>query len=436
MLSKEKGQGGAKPAKAQRDALRKRRDPSRSEALKSSHPASRLDAALAYAAERGWEIFPADSDGKKKSHKAGKNSNGKNWGMTKDPDEIKSDFKKWPRANIGIPTGAVNRIWVLEADTKEGHDVDGIAALRELEAKHGPLPETLMAESPSGSIHYYFKWPTGINVGNSTSKIAPGVDVRGEGGMVIAPPSIRADGAYRWLNEGTPIPDAPPWLIELATKGDAPRAPTVENNEPVPDYLLGIGPVGISTDPSDLYSREADIAKVAAAMAVIPNNDVSQQEYNTIGMACWAATGGSDAGFELFDQWARKSEKKYHGGTVERWRNYTKYPPPRSALARSSIGRTRPTRIGGIEFRRRLRSRHAMNRPPTLDQGLRKNRRRASSRLRRSSGSIQSRYRSGSGSIGHTTSASFFLWCSLAAARVRVPFSSLRRWRWSPASRC
>jgi hypothetical protein len=67
---------------------------------------------------------------------------------------------------------------------------------------------------------------------------------------------------------------------------------------------------------------------------VIPNDaahadkppGVTQQEYNNIGMACWAAFGGSAEGFAAFDAWARKS-KKYHGGTKERWNNYRKYPP-------------------------------------------------------------------------------------------------------------
>ena len=71
-----------------------------------------------------------------------------------------------------------------------------------------------MAESPSGSLHHYFNWPDGIEIKNSASGIAPGIDVRGEGGMVIAPPSVRGDGEYRWLNDN-PIADAPQWLIDL-----------------------------------------------------------------------------------------------------------------------------------------------------------------------------------------------------------------------------
>ena len=73
-----------------------------------------------------------------------------------------------------------------------------------------------MAESPSGSSHLYFSWPTGgVKIINSASTIGPGIDVRGEGGMVIATPSVKKDGSYRWIND-LPVAEAPAWLIEAA----------------------------------------------------------------------------------------------------------------------------------------------------------------------------------------------------------------------------
>jgi putative DNA primase/helicase len=128
-------------------------------------------------------------------------------GATSDAAQIKRDWARWPDANIGIATGPESGFWVVEADTLEGHDVDGVASLKQLEAEHGALPETLTAESPSGSQHRYFKWRAGVTIQNSASKIAPGVDVRGDGGMVIAPPSVKpGKGAYRWLNARTTSP--------------------------------------------------------------------------------------------------------------------------------------------------------------------------------------------------------------------------------------
>jgi hypothetical protein len=137
--------------------------------------------------------------------------------MTRDPDEICRDFTRWPDAGIGIPTGAVNGFVVVETDTVAGgHATDGEPSLRELEAKYGALPETLQVISPSGSIHRYFKHPAGgIKIKCSSSEIGLGIDVKGDGGMVLAPPTVRSGvGEYRWLNNN-PIAPMPDWLIEL-----------------------------------------------------------------------------------------------------------------------------------------------------------------------------------------------------------------------------
>ena len=113
-------------------------------------------AALEYAA-KDWWVFPAPP-GEKKSHKSEKIS-GTKWGMTKDPEEIKKDFRRWRDANVAIVTGAKSGIFVIEADTPKGHGVDGLTSIKNLEAEHGPLPDTLMAISPSGSIHRYYRHP-------------------------------------------------------------------------------------------------------------------------------------------------------------------------------------------------------------------------------------------------------------------------------------
>jgi putative DNA primase/helicase len=261
-----------------------------------------LTAALAYASTRGWHIFSVPP-GTKKSYKSKEHSAGRAWGMTNDAEQIRADWKRWPQANIGLPTGAVNGIFVVETDTLVGHAVDGEAALRELEAAHEALPETLTAESPTGSRHYYFRHPgNGLKVKNSASEIGPGVDVRGEGGMVVAPPSIRADGAYRWLND-LPIADAPGWLIELVKR--KPR----------------------SARRSATTEVEAHPIKIVAALEAIPNPDLGWDAWNAIGMATWRASGGSEAGFSAFDVFSRKSSKYDADTTAERWQHYASSPP-------------------------------------------------------------------------------------------------------------
>ena len=172
--------------------------------------------------------------------------------------------------------------------------------------EHGDLPQTLTAESPSGSLHFYFKWLDDCVITNSTSQVGPGIDVRGEGGMVIAPPSVKPPvGCYSWTSNVEPV-EAPGWLIALVLaagngNGNAER-------EPNPDL-------------------EAPLLMVEAAVNAIPNNDLDWETWNTHGMAIFAASGGSNDGFILFDRFSKKSAKYDDRVTIERWHSYHRSPP-------------------------------------------------------------------------------------------------------------
>ena len=187
------------------------------------------EAALAYAA-RGFEVFAAPP-GTKKSYwsKDAKDSTGLNWGKTSDPEWVAYYWDTKPNANVCIATGVDSGVFVVETDTAAGHGegVDGEGELAKLEAKHGRLPDTLTAISPSESKHRYFGHPgDGIKVFSRSAAFGVrGIDVKGDGGMVVAPPSVKpGKGAYRWLNPDTPIAEAPPWLIELVTAPKAAKA--------------------------------------------------------------------------------------------------------------------------------------------------------------------------------------------------------------------
>jgi putative DNA primase/helicase len=151
----------------------------------------------AYYASHGWHVFPVPA-GTKRSHKSAARSDGRKWGQTIDVAEIRRDFQTWPDANVGVVCGAVSDIFVVETDTAVGHGdgTDGAGELAKLEAQYGELPPTLEAISPSGSVHRYYAHP-GFRIKNSASEIGPGIDVRGDGGMVVAPPSIKpGKGVY------------------------------------------------------------------------------------------------------------------------------------------------------------------------------------------------------------------------------------------------
>jgi hypothetical protein len=221
-----------------------------------------VDHALHYASH-GWHVFPAPI-GTKKSHKSAERSEGRKWGMTIDLVEIKRDFKFWHDANIGIATGAVSGIFVVDVDTKAGHDVDGIASMASLEAEHGEI-RTRRVISPSGSIHYLFKHP-GFPIKNSASEIGPGIDVRGDGGMVLAVPSVvesreatedkpaKVGGVYRWEDEFAPIADCPQWLLDRIAAG--------KETEPEPEPELSITQRALAAvQPRDGFDDIADEAR-------------------------------------------------------------------------------------------------------------------------------------------------------------------------------
>lgn len=123
-----------------------------------------------------------------------------------DPEQIRLWWKKWPDALIGIPTGTKTGIFVLDVDMKNGKDGEG--SLAALEAKYGKLPETKEVRTRSGGRHLYFFHEDGIS--NSVEKIGEGLDIRGEGGCVIVPPSP----GYAVIHDMEPA-KAPEWLINL-----------------------------------------------------------------------------------------------------------------------------------------------------------------------------------------------------------------------------
>ena len=200
-------------------------------------PADNLNAALAIAA-RGIPVGPAHSmsGGRCTCGKADCSSPGKHprtiHGLkdaTRDPNRIAAWWGQWPDANVMAVTGAVAGIWVLDIDPDNG----GAKTLAELEVTHGTLPPTVEVLTGGGGRHLYFRHP-GNTVRNSAGKIGPGVDVRGDGGYVIAPPSNHASGSqYRWHAERVfgqiIIAKAPNWLLGMLIY--PPSTPAIPGNE-------------------------------------------------------------------------------------------------------------------------------------------------------------------------------------------------------------
>ena len=133
---------------------------------------------------------------------------------------IEQRHKLYPQSNWGIVTGEPSGVFVIDIDGPEGTE-----SLKRLETDNGPLPATLRIRTGRGE-HVYFRYP-GHHIPNSVGKVAPHIDVRGDGAFAVCPPSIHESGkAYEFVDAAMPIAEAPHWLLE---------AITTEHLIPVPD---------------------------------------------------------------------------------------------------------------------------------------------------------------------------------------------------------
>jgi len=160
-----------------------------------------LEAALALA-QRRLAIFPCRPRDKRPATANGLND------ATTDQATITRYWRVRPDYNIGIATGALSGIFVIDVDGAE-------AELRKLEVEHGALPPTVEVITARGR-HIYFQMPDGSDIRNSAGKIAPGIDVRANGGYVLAPPSIHPSGRrYAWsVDSANTFAAAPAWLLQ------------------------------------------------------------------------------------------------------------------------------------------------------------------------------------------------------------------------------
>ena len=170
-----------------------------------------LQAALRLA-EKGMALFPCWPNKKNPICKRGLKD------ATTDTAIITAWWESHPAANIAVATGSKSGVFVFDIDMKHGKD--GERELRAFEQKHGKLPPTVESITPSRGRHLWFRMPEQA-IPNSTDKIAPGLDIRGDGGYVLVPPSHVVEdygaGSYAWsVDSASEFADAPQWIIDLA----------------------------------------------------------------------------------------------------------------------------------------------------------------------------------------------------------------------------
>lgn len=142
----------------------------------------------------------------------GKHPIAKEWASQPFPSapDVEALWDLHPKAQVGIRTGSIsNNLIILDID--EG----GRESLAPLVNANGGMPETLVVQTGSGGYHYYFTGPSGVVIPNSQGKVAPHVDIRGEGGQVVGPMAQTDKGAYLVIHSA-PVAAMPKWLVDAA----------------------------------------------------------------------------------------------------------------------------------------------------------------------------------------------------------------------------
>ncbi len=180
------------------------------------------------------------SCGKEQCFSRGKHPKSKDWQSraTNSSEEMLKLTKS--ASNVGIATGEVagqssgrTYLFVLDVDDNR----DGTIELKKLEEKYGELPVTMTVKTGNG-YHLYFL--SDKEVSNSVNLVGDGIDVRGTGGFVVAPPSLHSSGAFYELDVGAAEDPAvvPEWLLRLATSSRAPKYEAVADG---PDSVVAGG---------------------------------------------------------------------------------------------------------------------------------------------------------------------------------------------------
>ncbi|MFN3844501.1 MAG: bifunctional DNA primase/polymerase [Paracoccaceae bacterium] len=254
--------------------------------------AANLKAALTLASQ-GFAIFPADPAAKTPMP-------GCRWKdeASNDPATIKQWWKKWPEAMPAVPTGKRNGFSVVDLDQRDGKD--GEATYRALGLD--PEAAALIVRTGGGGLHLYFDHADGVR-NTQGDKGRPGLDIRGEGGYVIAPGAVSAGGSYTILKGRL---DDSTGYVGLGPFPAALRRAKVERVQEEPT-----GPI--------------DWPALKAALFSIPN-DTGYGEWVSVLMGLHHASQGSQMGLDLARAWSSDYPGYSRAELAEKWLSFGKNP--------------------------------------------------------------------------------------------------------------
>ena len=178
---------------------------------------------------------------------------------TCDPARIRAWWARWPRCNVGVSTGP-SALAVVDLDGPAG-----VTQWRAMLGEHPDTPTTLTSRTPSGGAHLWYRADPARPCPSTVKKLAGDIDTRALGGYVVAPPSVRRDGAYRWTGaavELDALPTIPAWITAALT----PPAPPPRALRP-PSAAVAIG-----TGQRAAYVAAAVAGEVQRVMDATPGD--------------------------------------------------------------------------------------------------------------------------------------------------------------------
>lgn len=258
----------------------------------STADTSSLTYALAYAAH-GWRVLPLEP-GSKRPHRAHASHGFKD--ATCDREQITRWFVEDPAAGLGLHPGPAGLV-ALDIDIKNGQL--GHQSLAALEVKHGSLPDTLTARTPSGGEHRLYRCST--RLGNK--QLAAGIDVRSADGYIACEPTKIDGKSYQWIDwdvtsgEVPECAELPSWVVAELAGGESIAAP--------------------KTSPAATVVDSFTLSDLRDALSAISSDDY--QTWIRMGLALNSL--GRD-GEELWKTWSRSSAKYDEQEADRKWQSF------------------------------------------------------------------------------------------------------------------
>lgn len=218
-------------------------------------------------AQRGLPVFPVSAQTKAPLTRHGCKD------ASRDERQIIELWRSHPAAGIGVATGKPSGIVAIDIDPRSGGE-DGFA---ELAGRIGNPGRTVRVLTPSGGYHLWYRAPAAA-VACSAGKLAPGVDVRADGGYVVAPPTTRPDGTgWRWAGKAPLAELQPEWLEALTAEPETRARPAAGTGSWVAMLAAGI-PNGqrnasLASLIGHLLARDIDVHLAAHLLHLVNRAD-------------------------------------------------------------------------------------------------------------------------------------------------------------------